>query len=353
MPVQNTNFPLARGLPPVDPMAEYDAMIRAQQERMARPQAPMYSPEEQDARQTGNERDYALGLLGALSGGKTAGDVGGLVLKNAIAARQPKVSERGSADQITGKFTYNPDYLTEKQEAELTRLQTGKAEAARKIQEDERRSEDRRQASADRRAALGAAGAGRAAAQDARNWTVEDRMLDDFNKETKTHQMVLGSFQNLQSIAQKTDAPSDIAFIYSYMKMLDPGSVVREGEFATAQNAAGIPERIRNAYNGAMQGTRLNPQQRAEMLGTAGRLAQQAETGMRQIGQQYVEKGTRRQLNPENIVTDPRWRKPAAAPPPPPKREGGATGSWGDDAAGELSPQEAAEMAALKQKLGR
>jgi len=33
------------------------------------------------------------------------------------------------------------------------------------------------------------------------------------------------------------------------MKILDPGSVVREGEFATAQNSAGIPERIRAKYN--------------------------------------------------------------------------------------------------------
>jgi hypothetical protein len=46
------------------------------------------------------------------------------------------------------------------------------------------------------------------------------------------------------------------------MKMLDPGSVVREGEFATAQNAAGIPDQVRNAYNRAMSGERLNPTQR-------------------------------------------------------------------------------------------
>ena len=61
-----------------------------------------------------------------------------------------------------------------------------------------------------------------------------------------------------------------ISLIFGFMKMLDPGSVVREGEFATAQNAASIPDRIRNAYNRALEGTRLNPQQR-EMFKSASR----------------------------------------------------------------------------------
>jgi len=39
--------------------------------------------------------------------------------------------------------------------------------------------------------------------------------------------------------------------------MLDPGSVVRESEFATAQNAAGVPDQVRNMYNKVLSGTRL------------------------------------------------------------------------------------------------
>ena len=42
------------------------------------------------------------------------------------------------------------------------------------------------------------------------------------------------------------------------MKLLDPGSVVREGEFATAENAAGVPERIRQQWNKALKGDRLD-----------------------------------------------------------------------------------------------
>ena len=37
------------------------------------------------------------------------------------------------------------------------------------------------------------------------------------------------------------DAAGDMALIFSYMKMLDPNSTVREGEYATAQDAGSIP----------------------------------------------------------------------------------------------------------------
>ena len=61
----------------------------------------------------------------------------------------------------------------------------------------------------------------------------------------------------------------DLAAIFSYMKTLDPGSTVREGEAASAQNAAGIPERVRNYYNNLISGERLSPEQRADMAQTA------------------------------------------------------------------------------------
>lgn len=75
-------------------------------------------------------------------------------------------------------------------------------------------------------------------------------------------------------LANRTDnadvpGPGDIALIFSYMKTLDPGSVVREGEFATAQNAGGIPESIRNYYNRVVGGGRLSPALRTEFANTA------------------------------------------------------------------------------------
>jgi len=88
--------------------------------------------------------------------------------------------------------------------------------------------------------------------------------------EVKDFRNVLNATQQITALAQgEGSAMGDLASIFSYMKTLDPGSTVREGEAASAQNAAGIPERIRNVYNNLLSGERLSPEQRADMANTA------------------------------------------------------------------------------------
>jgi hypothetical protein len=89
--------------------------------------------------------------------------------------------------------------------------------------------------------------------------------------EVKTFKTARSQFNTLRDLAKKPNPTpqDDIAIIFNYMKTLDPSSVVREGEFANAQNAAGIDESIRNMYNKARTGQRLNPQQRQNMVKTA------------------------------------------------------------------------------------
>ena len=53
------------------------------------------------------------------------------------------------------------------------------------------------------------------------------------------------------------------------MKFLDPNSVVREGEFATAKNAGGVPENIRNIYNAVKDGQILPDTVKEKFLATA------------------------------------------------------------------------------------
>lgn len=62
-------------------------------------------------------------------------------------------------------------------------------------------------------------------------------------------------------------AASDISLIFNFMKMNDPGSTVREGEFATAQNATGVDGKLVNIYNQAIEGTRLSAAQREDFIG--------------------------------------------------------------------------------------
>lgn len=316
---------------PQGPTSFYEPQIAAIERQLAEPQQGMYTPEELEERRGKNEREYQLGMLAMLSGDKGLAGAGGEVFKQALAGRTPKTTEKGAYDPITGQWTYDPAWKREQLQTRLEKLQNlrsaeSQANLTREDQQQARREAQAAQlqnALALRAVAAGSAGAGRAAVQEARNFTVEDRMADDFNRDTKTHNQVLDAYKNLQAISTRTDTMSDMAMIFSYMKMLDPTSVVREGEFANVQNAAGIPDRVRNMYNRAMTGNFLNAGQRGEILGTAGNIATQHEKSMNQYVNQYTSKAQRRGLNPENVTGQP----PPA--PPPPIDVGKALGATG------------------------
>lgn len=87
---------------------------------------------------------------------------------------------------------------------------------------------------------------------------------NEINTAVKTDIGVIGSFKNIEqtaSLAKAGNPASQISLVFSYMKALDPTSTVREGEFATVQNAAGVPEQIRNQYNKVMSGNFLTANQ--------------------------------------------------------------------------------------------
>lgn len=117
----------------------------------------------------------------------------------------------------------------------------------------------------------------------------------DSNPEVKSYRTIAQSAATVKQLASAPPtANNDIALIYSAMKAYDPNSVVRETEFATAQNAAGVPDKIRNTWNRVLNGQRLNPRQRAEIAasvntvaGSAGRRFQEMEGQYRTYAQDY------------------------------------------------------------------
>jgi hypothetical protein len=109
------------------------------------------------------------------------------------------------------------------------------------------------------------------------------------NAEVKDFGKQASAFGRVVSSAQDPSAAGDLALIFNYMKVLDPGSTVREGEFATAQNAAGVEGRLRSLYNNIIEGTRLNDIQRGDFVNRARMLFQGAEKGYQGIRDQYID----------------------------------------------------------------
>lgn len=138
----------------------------------------------------------------------------------------------------------------------------------------------------------------------------EAKFRKEYSDQTKGYQEVKSAYQRI--LASEDSAVGDLSLIFGYMKMLDPGSVVREGEFATAQNAAGVPDRVMNLYNRAVSGQRLDPSQRQSFKGQAAKLyktaATQEETVRNGIGRIATGYG----LKTQNIFYAPTEVTPAA-----------------------------------------
>lgn len=98
----------------------------------------------------------------------------------------------------------------------------------------------------------------------------------DITQLTKDTKLIRNTAQDLDKLADMKSGPASIAMVFKFMKALDPTSVVREGEFATAENSAGIPEAVRNIYNKLTTGERLGEKQTQEFVNTAKQLANTA-----------------------------------------------------------------------------
>lgn len=131
---------------------------------------------------------------------------------------------------------------------------------------------------------------------------METKLRAEYFKNSAVFKDVRDAYQRVES--SQDNAVGDLSLIFGYMKMLDPGSVVREGEFATAQNAAGVDERIRNLYNKAMSGERLSPGQRSAFKGQAKKLFGTAKSADDKVRSGLTRLAGSYGLRPENIFIE-------------------------------------------------
>lgn len=82
--------------------------------------------------------------------------------------------------------------------------------------------------------------------------------------------------KDLAKLGKIGGGPASIALVFKFMKALDPQSVVREGEFLTAERSAGLPESMRNMYNKIMEGEKLGAVQIKQFIDTANEIANSA-----------------------------------------------------------------------------
>ena len=154
----------------------------------------------------------------------------------------------------------------------------------------------------------------------------ENTLRSQYLDKTKDYTGIAQAFTKVEAAAKDPSAAGDLSLIFGYMKILDPASVVRETEFANAQNAAGVPDQIRNLWNRALRGERLNENQRDDFVNSAKKLVVSQKGQLDNLNKQYIDIATAYNLDPTKIVVDPfktldLTLKPSDKKPKPSARE--------------------------------
>lgn len=158
----------------------------------------------------------------------------------------------------------------------------------------------------------------KAEAEKGPDFSQENTLRNQYLGQAKTFQDVRSAHARIKAVGQATNPAEQMALIFGYMKMLDPGSTVREGEYATAQNTTGIPGWVMNAYNKAKDGVFLDRTQVKNFLEQADQQMASAERSYAETLDQYRNLAARYRMDP-SIIQD--MRSPGAGPTPGQRRE--------------------------------
>lgn len=138
---------------------------------------------------------------------------------------------------------------------------------------------------------------------------------------TKQSNELVQSYRRLQASASNPSPAGDIALIFSYMKMLDPGSTVREGEFAKAENAGNIPESIYSQYNKMISGEgSLSKKIREDFVNRAGNLISAQKESQKIVDERYSKLASDIGVRPETVINTELFKETAQSQPSDSKR---------------------------------
>jgi hypothetical protein len=125
---------------------------------------------------------------------------------------------------------------------------------------------------------------------------------------TKAFREVQTSYDQITTALKNPSAANDLAAATKFMKLLDPGSVVRESELGMAMAATGQLDRMGNYVNMLKTGQKLTPSQRKDFANSAEQLYGAAAGRYNETAQEYQGLAGEYGLSPERIA------KPAVMP---------------------------------------
>lgn len=146
----------------------------------------------------------------------------------------------------------------------------------------------------------------RDAANTQRDQSTEMKLGDDWRSQSKDFKAVGDAYKQISATLDKstTSPAATLAAATKFMKLLDPGSVVRESELGMALAATGVFDRATNYVNTLKYGKVLTANQAADFKNITNQIYGAAQAGQKQVDANYKRQAEAYKLRPEMIVQD-------------------------------------------------
>jgi len=130
----------------------------------------------------------------------------------------------------------------------------------------------------------------------------EGGLRDDYRNDSKNFVEITRQSRIIKDSLRDPSAAGTLAAATSFMKMLDPGSVVRESELGMAMQSTGSLDRFMNYTNVISSGKVLTASQKEEFGRLADQYLEAANDAQRNLNTRYSDIAVRNGLDPRNVI---------------------------------------------------
>lgn len=141
-------------------------------------------------------------------------------------------------------------------------------------------------------------------------------MRKEFEGKSDNFSTIRSNKAKIDALAQQpSNSANDLAILYSYIKLLDPGSVVREGEVQLTREGS-VPDQIVSEYKRLFTtaGSRLGPEVRQQIVQNSATVYESGVQTQRALQERYSGLAQRAGFDPQDVVQDYTTQQQQAAP---------------------------------------
>lgn len=131
------------------------------------------------------------------------------------------------------------------------------------------------------------------------------KMQGDIRQDLKGAKDTATAYQTMYNAATNPTQKGDTTMLYTFFKVLDPQSTVREGEIEMIKQSRSIPEKFKGMAQKLANGQTLLESERADLLNQAYQYVSNQQRGVNETIDMYKDYAKSFGLNPEKAVPNP------------------------------------------------